>query len=226
MSTNTAVRHFLAKAFRMLRVSLERIRTLPLKRRLSRSAEYQFTSNWGEPFVATWSRCLSEFKGKEDVRMLEIGSYEGRSAIWFLANILTHGSATLTCIDPFFRRTREIRFDHNLRFSGRGKKVTKIKARSDDVLYKMPRDSFDIIYIDGDHQAKTVLMDAISGWLCLKPGGVMILDDYQWKPEKPASDRPQIAIDMVLASLANQIEVLHQDYQVIVRKRRTRSIPA
>ena len=220
MSTIEAPQFTLTKIYRSLRERFEQVRSMPLRRRLSRIDEYQFTTNWGEPFLVNWSRYLSEFKGKEGVRMLEIGSFEGRSAIWFLANILTHESSTLTCVDPFFRRAREIRFDHNLKLSGCQSKVTKIKARSDHVVYKLVRRSFDIIYIDGDHHAKGVLMDAVASWLCLKPGGIMIFDDYRWEPEKPASDRPQTAIDMFLALFPDQIEVLHKDYQVIVRKRR------
>ena len=219
MSTIAAPRFALSKMRRKLRERFEQIRSMPLERRLVGSDEYQFTTNWGKPFLANWSRYLSEFKGKENVHMLEIGSFEGRSALWFLANILTHQSSTLTCVDPFFRRPREIRFDHNMKCSGWQHKVTKIKARSDHVVYKLARQSFDIIYIDGDHRAKGVLIDAVASWLCLKPGGVMIFDDYKWEPEKPASDRPQMAIDMFLASFPDQIELLHQDYQVIVRKR-------
>lgn len=66
--------------------------------------------------------------------MLEIGSYEGRSAVWFLENILTHPTARIVCVDLFTRLPFELRFDHNIRISGAGDKVTKMKGRSETVL--------------------------------------------------------------------------------------------
>ena len=47
----------------------------------------------------------------------------------------------------------------------------------------------------------------------------MILDDYLWELDKPLVDRPQLAIDLFLEMVADQVEILHQDYQIIIRKR-------
>ena len=151
--------------------------------------------------------------------MLEVGSYEGRSALWFLENILTHDTARLTCIDGFFRLPQEMRFDHNVRLSGHTKRLTKIKAKSADALPGLPCESFDAIYVDGDHRAAPVLLDLACCWRLLKPSGVMILDDYLWELDKPLADRPQLAIELFLEMLADRLELLHRDYQVIIRKR-------
>jgi predicted O-methyltransferase YrrM len=200
---------------RLLRVA----KAMPLRLRLQRSSQPEFTADWGGPYVADWSRHLEHLRSRPDVQMLEIGSYEGRSALWFLENILTHETARLTCVDPFFKLPQEMRFDHNVQRSGDGNRLTKIKAKSADVLPGLPGGSFDAIYVDGDHRAAPVLLDVACCWRLLKPSGVMILDDYQWELDKPLPDRPELAIDLFLEMVADRAEVVHRDYQVILRKR-------
>jgi predicted O-methyltransferase YrrM len=39
---------------------------------------------------------------------------------------------------------------------------------------------FDLIYVDGSHQASDVLTDSIITFQLLRVGGVMTFDDYVW----------------------------------------------
>ncbi|HUP01077.1 MAG TPA: class I SAM-dependent methyltransferase [Gemmatimonadota bacterium] len=182
------------------------------------SSAYSFTEHYGDQFRPLWDRYLAEFKGQENIQLLEIGSFEGRSALWFLRNILTHSTSSIICIDVFRNRMHELRFDHNMELSGLATKVTKIKARSQDTLKLMKNDIFNVVYIDGSHRAADVQADASLSWPLLKPGGVVILDDYLWKMEKPSEERPQMGIDNFLAKYGPDLDVLHKEYQVIVRK--------
>jgi predicted O-methyltransferase YrrM len=161
---------------------------------------------------------LAALRGASNARLLEVGSFEGRSAIWFLDNVLTHPTATITCVDPFVAPGAEARFDHNIRVSGHAAKVAKIKGRSEVVLLDLKPASYDAIYIDGLHLAVNVLMDAALGWTLLKLGGVLIFDDYLWRPDRPAWARPQLAIDLFLSMVGTDAVVLHKARQVIVRK--------
>ncbi len=178
---------------------------------------YAFSADYVSSLAPTWEKHLGEFTAKSDVRMLEIGSFEGRSAIWFLENILTHPTSSITCVDIFSRGRGKL-FDHNIKVSGHSDKVFKLKGRSENILPSMKEESFDIVYIDGDHHASNVLMDAVSSWFLLKNGGVMIFDDYEWEPEKPPEERPQMAIDIFLRAFQRRLELLHKGYQVIIRK--------
>jgi predicted O-methyltransferase YrrM len=161
---------------------------------------------------------LASLTGAGDASLLEVGSFEGRSAIWFLDNVLTHPTATITCVDPFIGPGAEAQFDHNMRVSGHAAKVTKIKGRSEVVLLDLKPASYDAIYIDGSHLAVNVLMDAALSWTLLKRGGVLIFDDYLWRPERPAWNRPQLAIDLFLSMVGTDAVVLHKTHQAIVRK--------
>jgi hypothetical protein len=52
--------------------------------------------------------------GTPHIQMLDIGSYEGQSTVWYLTNVLTHPTARLTCIDPFDVPGGRKVFDHNI----------------------------------------------------------------------------------------------------------------
>jgi predicted O-methyltransferase YrrM len=158
-------------------------------------------------------------RGMPELRTLEIGSFEGRSALWLLENILTHPSSQLICVDPFLPHI-EVRFDHNLRLCANPQRLQKRQGYSQDVLPTLPSHHFDLIYVDGNHQAVHVLFDAMQAWRLLKKGGILIFDDYQWhdKTDPRASQRPQLAIDLFLEQHANQLECLHIGWQVIVQK--------
>lgn len=187
-------------------------------KRFSGTSKYIFTTDFVSWIIPIWEQYLAEFKGKENISLLEIGSFEGCSAIWFLENILTHPTSSITCVDPFPFFRIELRFDHNIKTSGLSSKVTKIKGRSENVLRTLKESSFDIIYIDGSHRALNVLMDTVSSWLLLKLGGIIIFDDYEWKPDRAPEDRPAMAIDIFLKSFQPHIELLHKGYQVIIRR--------
>ena len=48
------------------------------------------------------------------------------------------------------------------------------------VLRRLPLETYDIIYIDGSHATSDVLEDAVLSYRLLKPGGLLIFDDYHW----------------------------------------------
>src|SRR3989344_8187879 len=134
-----------------------------------------FLTDWFSKQIPVWENHLAHLKGKPDLRFLEIGSFEGRSACWLLKNILTHASAKLTCIDPFpvigaetIRKYAqahewqikepypecidiERRFDANIAATGAAHKVIKRKGVSQETLRELPLHSFDVIYVDGSH---------------------------------------------------------------------------
>ncbi len=184
-----------------------------------KSEPYEFTYDWFTSAVPVWTRILAPFAGRPETHYLEVGVFEGRSAIWMLNNILTHPTSTITGIDLFPGDLRE-RYLANLQLSGAVEKAITITGRSQVELRNLKPDSYDIIYIDGGHTADMVLADAVLCWDLLKVGGLLIFDDYQWKREEyPAEVRPGVSIEAFITAYRNFLELVHLDYQAIVRKK-------
>jgi len=186
-------------------------------RELANLPQYSFTDDYVSRHIDNWTRLLAPWQGAAGVRMLELGSYEGRSAVWFLQNVLTGEGAGLVCVDVFYRPRWELRFDHNIRVSGKGGRVTKVKGQAAEFLAAAP-ESFDIIYVDASHEARDVLLDGMLSWRRLTPGGMLIFDDYLWEQERSATRRPQLAIDLFLENFAGQYDLVLKEYQVAIRR--------
>jgi hypothetical protein len=173
--------------------------------------------------VPVWKELLAGYAGKPNISYLEIGVWEGRSALWMLENILTSPSASVTAIDIVAKE----RWVKNLALSGRTQSVKMIVAPSQKALRSLDPESFDIVYIDGSHLAADVLADAVFSWELLKPGGIMIFDDYCLDASDfgvdgqalPLDRLPKAAIDSFLLTYSPHLELLHRYYQVAIRKR-------
>ena len=192
---------------------------------------YEFTEDWfsantGEQPELIFEHHLSKYAGKP-CNFLEIGSFEGRSAIWMLENILTNPESRLVCIDRWASWTNDsfLRLSKNLYASGHKDKVDIIKGKSQDYTRLLPKNSFDFIYVDGDHSPQAVLQDAIICFSLLKIGGIMALDDYMigYKyPDSPGSlaleEKPKTTIDFFVQLFKDRLEVIYKDYQIWLTK--------
>jgi len=185
--------------------------------------EYRFRTDWFSKSIPVWEQVLAEFKGKPDVHYLEIGLFEGRSALWVLDNILTDPTSKLTGIDlfqdgPGAEGLKDVFFS-NFKLSGQEDRSTILTGFSQVELRKLQPDSFDIIYIDGSHAAGDVLEDAVLSHRLLKKNGMLIFDDYLWGFDGPAHDRPKPAIDTFYAFFRDHYDVVHNGYQVMPRRK-------
>ena len=205
-------------------------RPIPASDRGAYQHDYDFRSDWFTSNIPWWDTVLEPFKGRPGVNYLEVGLYEGRSALWMLENILTHPTAHLTGIDIFEGPLKD-RCLENLRRLGAADKVTTIIEPSQVALRRLPLESFDIIYIDGSHAVNDVLEDAVLSFRLLKPGGILIFDDYRWVGALGAGagtkdmplDFPKIAIDRFVQCFDKDLEVIHHteaSNQLILRKRK------
>lgn len=65
-------------------------------------------------------------------------------------------------------------------------RVRIVKGYSTSIR-RYPRDSFDAVYIDGDHGYRGVRRDLMNCWRVVKDGGWLMGHDYAINPEKTAS---------------------------------------
>ena len=185
-----------------------------------------FSADWFSNNIPVWERLFAPLRGQPNLQILEIGSFEGRSACWLLEYILTGEGASLDCVDTFMGSMETAAsgidtagllecFKENTRpWEAR---VTAHIGLSEAVLPALDK-LFDVIYIDGSHTAKDTLTDAVMAWRLLKVGGLMIFDDYEWKLYAEEELNPKLGIDTFLNSYIGWFSPIHVGYQVAIRK--------
>ena len=188
------------------------------RRYLASHTDYSYTADFLSDQLPNWQIYLAPLAQRVGCQVLEIGSHEGRSAVWFLHNLCRDNHSRITCIDTFHGQSYEARFDHNTRIAGGQGRLTKCKGSSHDWLPTLTPASFDLIYVDGSHLAADVVLDGLLCWKLLKRGGLLLFDDYLWNPHRKPSRRPQMGIDLLLETWNEQARVLFQEYQVLVQK--------
>lgn len=184
-----------------------------------------FTSDWVSGKVPKWLEYFKDLPGTP-CQILEIGSYEGRSACWFLHNLMDNPDSTLFCIDPWSGTAGSDRlrlFDQNVMLTGRSNQSNRIRAKFMEVQHRFNNNQFDLIYVDGDHCAPAVMGNAAVGWEKLKVGGLMLFDDYLLPADKLHESQigklpPGPAIDAFINLWGTSVEVIHQDWQLLVKK--------
>lgn len=193
------------------------------------AAKGQFQERWFDMNIVPWSVTFPRvFNRPDPLRILEIGSWEGRSTL-FLLTYFTQ--AHVTAVDTWAGsdewhynatsdlRDLEARFDHNVAY-GAGR-VTKRKGSSLSVLPQLidEQQKFDLIYVDGSHFADDAITDAMNAWRLLKQGGVMIFDDVMWPAYPRARANTAWAIHQFLKYHAWEYKILHAQYQIILQKK-------
>jgi predicted O-methyltransferase YrrM len=187
-----------------------------------------FSTDWAGNHFFLWAELLHQLREKP-VRILEIGSWEGRSALFFL-NYLP--LSRIVCIDPFegnvehhldpyfqaLVRKTEAQFDSNL--AAFADRIEKIKGSSTMVLPALGISGrrFDLAYVDGSHMAADVYGDAVLTWSMMEPGGLVIFDDYEWNLMSHEGERPRLGIDAFLAAFRGQYREIHRAYQLVIAK--------
>lgn len=170
------------------------------------SKDATFTSDWFSHNIPNWQRLFSTIRWDPNKRkdVIEIGSYEGRSSLWILHNLLKNESSRLHCVDTFPNQgdpgSYYGRFLNNIHTSERSDQVTVHAKSSFDFFLEFASagTKVDFIYLDGSHQAIDVLEDLVLCFRLLKQGGLLICDDYlggSTSKQDSLLSSPKISID-------------------------------
>jgi len=196
--------------------------------------DYQFTQDWFNWAPAVWEQLIPHLPGRQS--FLEIGSFEGRSTVWIVENMMEDG-AYIDCIDTWEGGEEHddedmdaalLRFRANVKLLEAKHPDRRVCAHHETSQWALSQFNakmygktiYDFIYIDGSHIAKDVLTDACMAWPLLKPKGFMVFDDYLWTPNaRDILHRPKAAIDAFTNLFAEEAEIIHVGYQLIVRKK-------
>ena len=185
--------------------------------------------NWFDSTEAkdNFSQMLSHLKGLPDLRLLQLGVYTGDASVWLLDNILTHETSKLFDVDTWQGSDEDAHksmdFEEIYKFylsrvEPYGDRVENIRVKTMDFLRYEALEEYDFIYIDADHTATGVLLDAELSWDILKRGGIMAFDDYQWLSGKGGNNDPAPGINAFLNRHSKEFRVIHQGWQVWIVK--------
>lgn len=183
--------------------------------------------DWSSHFDA-WPETLAPYH-RSGERVLEIGAFEGRSTLWLAEWVYRDPLCTghVLTIDPLTGEGQDDELyrnvdmaeigrhlfenTHDLRMAGR---LTLVVGHSHQVLPRLVG-GYSIVYVDGDHTAEGVAGDALLAARLVRPGGVMLFDDYD------ADDYPGIReqVDYWLAAERATFEVVHRGCQLHARRR-------
>jgi predicted O-methyltransferase YrrM len=192
--------------------------------------DFDFTYDWfGSNAEVIWRQLLPAIKPK---KVLEIGSFEGRSTTFLMQYNDWCDDLEIYCVDSWEgsiehtehgldMKKAENKFDKNIsiakRKASRNSNITKLKGFSDSELPKLLADNkcnyFDFIYVDGSHQAADVLLDAVLAFKLCRVGGVIGFDDYTWSEDLPYGKNllrcPKLAIDAFTTIFAGKIAIIN-----------------
>ena len=160
--------------------------------------------------VYYWNLILGKYF--KEFSYLEIGSWEGSSALYILNN---HKTKKVYCVDVWDKdKNKEELYKKNFEnflnnMEEFKHKYLYFKERSDDFFIKN-KEYFDIIYVDGTHEAFQVEKDINNSWKFLNLNGIMICDDFFYGNLYSASndDVPATSINKFIKKNGNKLKVL------------------
>jgi hypothetical protein len=125
--------------------------------------KYKFSyEDWFSNNISTWKRYLYLIR---EIRYLEIGTFEGRSAV-FVGEL--ENTKKITCIDTFTGSDEHYNINFNLVYQNCLDNLTKLKIPfkivkdKSDNFFKTNKENFNVIYIDGSHFYNDVKKDFIN----------------------------------------------------------------
>ena len=195
-----------------------------------------FTADWFSQHIPSWQAIVvPRLADHPCAHWLEVGSFEGRSALWALDNFLVGPRSTITCVDtweptvPGNGGDFEATFDANV---ANRLNLFKRKGLSRRVLSMLPLGYYHGAYIDGSHETSEVLSDAELVLPLLRSHALLIFDDYEladtpvkWGDflNSTAKRKPVFgvheAVDTFLKRHSGEFEVLDRGWQMFLRRR-------
>lgn len=126
------------------------------------------------------------------MRMLEIGAYHGGNVCSLTKTYGSHPQSSIHCVDPWYeypeyqeyqnhQMTNYKYFIHNISQLQPEdlNKIFMYRGLSENIVPTFQDSSFDLIYIDGNHDRRYVLHDAIMSVKKIKHMGYIVFDDMQ-----------------------------------------------
>lgn len=185
--------------------------------------ERTFTKDWFSRNIYFWLKLFKKNNLLEKkIKILEIGSYEGFSAVFILSTLK---NSHLTIVDTFKGGPEQkgVSSFVNLKkkFMNNIKKFNKrlfVHVGSSDSFFQINnKNKFDLIYVDGAHDYKSILKDSVNSFKCLRQSGLLIFDDYFWRFYEDGKN-PISAINCFLRKIKGRYKIEFLTTQLAIKK--------
>ncbi|MFN5695600.1 MAG: class I SAM-dependent methyltransferase, partial [Cyanobacteriota bacterium] len=189
---------------------------------------YTLSHDYFSGNIPQWRQFFDEVIHQAPIRILEIGSWQGGSSLWLLDHVLGPRGGVLHCVDTWggssehgflaeLGITIEALFDANIARNPHAALVEKKKGPSEEVLPGLEPRSYDLIYIDGAHEASFAIQDAIHAHRLVRSGGFLLFDDYYFQFADPSQHTAR-AIDFFVDTFHSSYTLLHKGSQVLMQR--------
>lgn len=186
--------------------------------------QYKFRRRWFKlRNQTTFSTFLPpQYPADQPYYVLTIGVFEGAQEVWLLQNILKHPASLLFCIDPWAATTKldqefmeQCHQNAQWNLSEWKSKVVLTRGYSQEVMHDaiecgyhcgVPMGEFDLVIVDGAHEADPVYEDAVNALSYVKSGGWILFDDVRNQIYKP--DHVAHGIERWLDVYGDQVELV------------------
>jgi hypothetical protein len=128
------------------------------------------------------------------LKIMEIGAYHGANVCCLVKTFAKHPKSEIHCVDPWadYEAYPEYAGKQEMNYSLFLNNISKLslndigkiyihRMSSVDIDTRFKDETFDIIYIDGNHTEYFVMHDAILSFKKLAPGGHLVFDDVHDK---------------------------------------------
>ena len=182
------------------------------------------SNDWFSNNITTWAAVFKNNNfSNNNPEIIEIGSYEGCSAVFFLNYF---ENSKITCIETFkgsdehskidFKVVKKNFFSNTRQFNHR---ISLYEGTSKSYFNSInKKKKYDLIYIDGSHHYNDVLNDANNSFKFLNKNGIIIFDDFLKKYYKDLERDPILAILEFIYKHKKDINIINVGYQMIVKK--------
>ena len=181
--------------------------------------KYQFNyDDWFSKNMNIWKNYLATLK---EIKYLEIGSFEGRSAV-FVGEL--NNVKEITCVDTFEGSDEHDNINFDIVYKNCSENLNRLNKSYNLIkdtshnFFQNNNKKFNVIYIDGSHLYEDVKKDFINSMKCLDDGGILICDDFLWFFYKKIEKNPIGAILECYENYKKDLEIRFINHQIIFKK--------
>jgi len=162
----------------------------------------------------------------DPIKVLEIGAYHGANVCCLTKTHAIHSDSEIHCVDPWRdydqypeykdeQRTNYSKFIHNISqlHPIDLNKIYIHRMKSEECAKRFQDKSFDIIYVDGNHERNFVFEDAMLSHKLIKKGGWIVFDDAH---DKQVLEAIQMFVNLYRQSSYDEVVIKHS--QVYMRR--------